>query len=607
MSRAAAALLSLRLAARGSRKGLLTLAVTLLALLPSERAAAYAFISTAGCPAGMGASWPSTSNWYLNEDGYSKLSFGTVEATMLASIGAWSEPCCSTFRSSYQGTTTQTAISNSPRHVVSFAEESWPREIGGQRSTIAVTLSSVSFDCTVAQADMLFNGVGFTFRTNGSSTDLQAVATHEFGHWVGLDHTNVAGSTMLAYYQGGTQGRQLGPDDQAGVCALYPGWCETCTDARDCPDGFTCVDRSCQQPSCRSNDDCDPGTICSADVCVPGCRTHLECEEGESCEAGSCRRPMSECTICAGCNQDSDCGSSQAYHCVDMGNSVGQCTKSCESSDDCDGDSACWEVQSGRSTFRLCLAPDPGPGELCPSDYVCELDPVEPAGSCPGVWDFCALGKQGCGGRSDYCIQTGANAKCSCTCRSDEECGEGQRCLADPATGTPVCYLESLLDPCGTELCQPGLYCLDDRCAALCGGKACRSGQICEDEVCITPCGPCADGHICDPQTGACVDPNPEEPEPEPDPCDALVCDEGRICVDGVCVPSQPHPHDSCGDRCPQGTVCVQGVCLVDKGSPDGSKKKGGGCSSSGTASDGGIALLGLGVLMASLRRRGRG
>ena len=53
--------------------------------------------------------------------------------------------------------------------------------------------------------------------------DLLGVATHEFGHALGLNHSNVAGATMAAVIVGrGLPLRTLEADDRAGAESLYP-------------------------------------------------------------------------------------------------------------------------------------------------------------------------------------------------------------------------------------------------------------------------------------------------------------------------------------------------------------------------------------------------
>jgi hypothetical protein len=98
-----------------------------------------------------------------------------------------------------------------------------------------------TFTGEIAESDIFFNdAVPWSVAPNGQPGhfDFQATATHEIGHFLGLDHSGVGvitrvggrrrlveGSAILypfAFPPGTTTGRTLTADDIAGASALYP-------------------------------------------------------------------------------------------------------------------------------------------------------------------------------------------------------------------------------------------------------------------------------------------------------------------------------------------------------------------------------------------------
>lgn len=86
-------------------------------------------------------------------------------------------------------------------------------------------------DGQTLDADMVYNDRDFFSSTSfpaltpapagQTSVDLQSVLTHEYGHYFGLDHTSVAGSTMIPFISSNTSQRSLELDDRAGLSDVY--------------------------------------------------------------------------------------------------------------------------------------------------------------------------------------------------------------------------------------------------------------------------------------------------------------------------------------------------------------------------------------------------
>ena len=56
---------------------------------------------------------------------------------------------------------------------------------------------------------------------SSTDTNLFQVAAHEFGHSLGLHHSDVQGALMYPFYQGYVPNFQLHSDDIAGIRAQY--------------------------------------------------------------------------------------------------------------------------------------------------------------------------------------------------------------------------------------------------------------------------------------------------------------------------------------------------------------------------------------------------
>ncbi|MGH9468852.1 MAG: matrixin family metalloprotease [Terriglobia bacterium] len=101
---------------------------------------------------------------------------------------------------------------------------------GGSPNQYSCNGSSVNYTCPlpscIVDADIEFNpSVNFSTAspTPSNAFDLQSIATHEIGHFLGMDHSGLASSIMFAFGDsGGVPQRNLSADDAIGIGSIYP-------------------------------------------------------------------------------------------------------------------------------------------------------------------------------------------------------------------------------------------------------------------------------------------------------------------------------------------------------------------------------------------------
>ena len=169
--------------------------------------------------------------FYVYQDGSRDLDGGTIKEATLdairASFGAWSSVADADVIVRYAGLTDEDRAifddSTQNANIIIWRDTEWP-----YASRTAFAITSVTFNPSngaISDADIEFTGENhrFTNSEENAIVDLQNTLTHEAGHFLGLDHSAVAASTMFGSAPNGElEKRTLHPDDIDGLQSAYP-------------------------------------------------------------------------------------------------------------------------------------------------------------------------------------------------------------------------------------------------------------------------------------------------------------------------------------------------------------------------------------------------
>ncbi len=128
-------------------------------------------------------------------------------------------------------------LHNGKNEVVWLEGDAWSF---GQ-NVLGVTAPVVGEGGVIVEADIAFNGKDVLWTVTGNGgMDLEGVAVHEIGHFIGIQHNPgpylaAAPPTMAPYATSDAGGRSLEADDRAAACYLYPWTVWTCASDADCP------------------------------------------------------------------------------------------------------------------------------------------------------------------------------------------------------------------------------------------------------------------------------------------------------------------------------------------------------------------------------------
>ena len=229
--------------------------VLLIALLDSSRASAFCRSTTClpkkeacatdeptGCvTSGIPVHWgTSVLAFRFHQRGSSQLVREEARAAVRAAFHRWSDVVCPDGRrTSLRFVEGEDILEDKPlkageravdAYGVFFRDLGWPYDDVDE--TLAKTNTFISKKTgRIEYGDIEVNTTKrFAVTDTAEATDLQAVMTHEVGHYIGLAHSRVPQSIMAESYctrddrceKGRVAARRLSEDDIAAVCAVYP-------------------------------------------------------------------------------------------------------------------------------------------------------------------------------------------------------------------------------------------------------------------------------------------------------------------------------------------------------------------------------------------------
>jgi hypothetical protein len=165
----------------------------------------------------LGPSWPQPQTSYVVNAANLDLAGDAADAAVRAGAAVWQQQS-GAFRFAYAGPSTRAVADNDAINLVLFRNAS-----SGPAIATTYWWSSGS---RILDADIVFWDAAFRFFAGSSGCDrgfyIEDIATHEFGHALGLGHSASPAATMYPSAASCDNGlRQLDGDDIAGVRALY--------------------------------------------------------------------------------------------------------------------------------------------------------------------------------------------------------------------------------------------------------------------------------------------------------------------------------------------------------------------------------------------------
>jgi len=304
-----------------------------------------------------GMVWPADKipvQYYFNMAGSDDLSLTDVMTAVDAAFATWQAVPCSSLSYVDMGLTDLGAAVDTT-NVILFTESNWT--YGAE----AAAATSVYIVPGMQTADININGQDWTWAIgppgdaiDSNTLDLQAVLTHETGHFSGLNHSQREYETMYYSWKPWQDQRFPSYDDKQGLCSIYPKMADECPPAT-CPSNQACtsyplgtmctgtpdpVGASCNYDHGACDSFClYTATDLSSGYCSQFCTQNTDCPLAYHCAAATSGTSMMVCLLGAQpvqdpCTTDAQCGA--GTYCNGT-----SCTFDCRDDTDCSGGDVC--------------------------------------------------------------------------------------------------------------------------------------------------------------------------------------------------------------------------------------------------------------------------
>lgn len=216
-------------------------ALTLLVMflwLPAQPARAYLHLTSSTGATQTPLKWNQARvRWFVTDSSVAGVTAVQFQTAVAAGVATWESVPTASIAFQFVGFTSAAPFDDDGISTFGFDAQPDLDRVLGATSFVVDTLTG-----EIVESDVFFNSI-FTWSTAAAGDagrfDLQSVATHEIGHFVGLGHSAIgeteirpdggrrvlaSGAVMfpISLGRGITSDRTLKPDDIAGVSDLYP-------------------------------------------------------------------------------------------------------------------------------------------------------------------------------------------------------------------------------------------------------------------------------------------------------------------------------------------------------------------------------------------------